>query len=152
MREDGTSRELRGSASASVPSAEASRALKERDRGSHECQAREVLDRVGDKWSIAVVVRLGQGTKRFSELRREIDRVTPRMLTVTLRSLARDGHVSRTVYPVVPPKVEYRLTQLGGTLLEAVRALKDWADEHLDDVHAAQRAYDASLPNAEASA
>ncbi len=71
------------------------------------CRAREVLDRVGDKWSLLVIALLGERTKRFTELKREIDGISQRMLTVTLRALERDGIVTRTVYPVVPPRVEY---------------------------------------------
>lgn len=106
------------------------------------CRAREVLDRIGDKWSLYVVHLLGTGTKRFSELRREIEGITPRMLTVTVRSLERDGLVSRTVYPVVPPRVEYALTTMGETLLEAVTSLLVWADAHLGDIDAARARYD----------
>ncbi len=106
------------------------------------CQAREVLDRVGDKWTMYVVRVLGGGVKRFSELRREIPAITPRMLTVTLRTLERDGLVSRTVYPVIPPRVEYRLTHMGGTLLEAVSAVVEWANAHLPEIYAAREVYD----------
>src|ERR1700683_2351668 len=94
------------------------------------CRAREVLDRVGDKWSVFVISALGSGTKRFSELRREIEGITPRMLTVTLRTLERDGLISRKVYAVVPPRVEYTLTQMGETLLDAVAPLVHWANAH----------------------
>lgn len=106
------------------------------------CRAREVLDRVGDKWSLYVVNVLGSGTKRFSELRREIDGITPRMLTVTVRSLERDGLVTRTVYPVVPPRVEYALTPMGVSLMEAAARLLEWADVHLGDIEAARASYD----------
>jgi len=106
------------------------------------CQAREVLDRVGDKWTMYVVRVLGGGMRRFSELRRDIPAITPRMLTVTLRTLERDGLVSRTVYPVIPPRVEYELTHLGWTLLETVSALVEWANAHLPEIHAAREAYD----------
>ncbi len=106
------------------------------------CRAREVLERIGDKWSVYVVHLLGAGTLRFSELRRQIEGITPRMLTVTVRSLERDGLVSRTVYPVVPPRVEYALTPLGETLLEAVTGLLVWADAHLGDIDAARTRYD----------
>ena len=108
------------------------------------CRAREVLDRVGDKWSMYVVHRLGGGTKRFSELRREIDGITPRMLTVTVRSLERDGLISRTVYPVVPPRVEYALTPVGRTLLESVTPLVQWAETYLAVIDAARERYDQS--------
>jgi len=106
------------------------------------CRAREVLDRIGDKWSLYVIHLLGTGTKRFSELRREIEGITPRMLTVTVRSLERDGLVARTVYAVVPPRVEYALTPMGETLLQAVTSLLAWADAHLGDIDAARMRYD----------
>ena len=113
------------------------------------CRAREVLDRIGDKWSLYVVHLLGAGTKRFSELRREIEGITPRMLTVTVRSLERDGLVTRTVYPVVPPRVEYTLTPMGQTLLEAVTGLLVWADAHLGYIDAARAQYDQAQETAD---
>lgn len=106
------------------------------------CRAREVLQRVGDKWSIYVIDLLGQGTKRFSELHRSIDGVTARMLTVTLRGLERDGIVTRTIHPVIPPRVDYALTPLGLTLLDAICQLLSWADSHLPEISAAQADYD----------
>ena len=106
------------------------------------CEVREVLDRVGDKWSVHVIHLLGSGTQRFSELRRGIDGISQRMLTVTLRGLERDGLVTRTVYPVVPPRVDYALTPLGETLLETVCALVAWAEEHRPDIDASRERYD----------
>jgi len=106
------------------------------------CRAREVLDRVGDKWSVYVIHLLGDGTRRFSEIRRELEAITPRMLTVTLRTLERDGLVTRTVYPEVPPRVEYSLTSLGHTLHETVVPLLGWANEHLGEIDAARDGYD----------
>ncbi|MET8048276.1 helix-turn-helix domain-containing protein [Streptosporangium sp. NPDC005286] len=106
------------------------------------CRAREILDRVGDKWSLYVISKLGAGTKRFTELKREIDGISQRMLTVTLRELERDGIVSRTMYPVMPPRVDYALTPLGHTLVEAVHGLVSWAEEHLDEIDAARTTYD----------
>ena len=107
------------------------------------CRAREVLHRVGDKWSVMVIDRLGQGSHRFSELRRSIEGITGRMLTVTLRGLERDGLVRRTIHPVIPPRVDYELTAMGATLLHTIEQLIDWADGHVADIHAAQAAYDA---------
>jgi DNA-binding HxlR family transcriptional regulator len=104
---------------------------------------RQILNRVGDKWSILVIAMLDQGTRRFTELRREVEGISQRMLALTLRQLERDGLVERTVYPVVPPKVEYALTDLGSTLLESVRGLVSWAMEHRDQVAAARVVYDA---------
>ena len=107
------------------------------------CRVREILERVGDKWSLFVISCLGDGPRRFTELKRSVDGISQRMLTVTLRGLERDGIVSRTMYPVMPPRVDYELTPLGRTLLDAVGALMTWADAHLDEVDAARLAYDA---------
>ena len=106
------------------------------------CGARAVLDRVGDKWSMYVIMVLGAGTKRFSDLRREVEAITPRMLTVTLRSLERDGLISRKIYAVVPPRVEYTLTQMGETLVDAVAPLMGWANAHLAEIEDARTTYD----------
>src|ERR1700722_2836329 len=106
-------------------------------------EVRQILNRVGDKWSILVIAMLDQGTRRFTELRREIEGISQRMLALTLRQLERDGLVRRTVYPVVPPKVEYQLTDLGSTLLESVRGLVSWAMEHRGQVAAAKVEYGA---------
>jgi DNA-binding HxlR family transcriptional regulator len=110
---------------------------------SNSCRAREVLQRVGDKWSMYVIDLLGQGTMRFSELNRAVDGITARMLTVTLRGLERDGIVTRTIHPVIPPRVEYALTPMGRTLLDAIGQLVTWADNHLPEIEAARAAYDA---------
>lgn len=107
------------------------------------CRAREVLQRVGDKWSVLTIDLLGQGTMRFSELHRAIDGITARMLTVTLRGLERDGIVTRTIHPVIPPRVEYALTPMGRTLLHTIGQLVTWADSHLPEIEAARVAYDA---------
>ena len=110
------------------------------------CRAREVLQRVGDKWSVLAIDLLGQGTMRFSELHRAIDGITARMLTVTLRGLERDGIVTRTIHPVIPPRVEYALTPMGRTLLDTIGQLVTWADSHLPEIEAARAAYDARHP------
>jgi DNA-binding HxlR family transcriptional regulator len=110
------------------------------------CRVREILERVGDKWSLFVISCLGDGPRRFTVLKRSVDGISQRMLTVTLRGLERDGIVSRTMYPVMPPRVDYELTPLGRTLLDAVGALMTWADAHLDEVDAAREAYDARTP------
>ncbi len=107
------------------------------------CRLRTVLDRIGDKWAIYVVDRLGAGPRRFSELLRGIDGITARMLTVTLRGLERDGLLTRTVHAAVPPRVDYALTPLGHTLREAIGQLVGWADEHLGEIEAARSDYDA---------
>ena len=108
------------------------------------CHAREMLARVGDKWSMYVIHVLGDaGTLRFNELRHRVDGISQRMLTVTLRGMERDGLVTRKVYPEVPPRVEYALTRLGRTLREMVRGLVNWSGAHLEEVDAARAAYDA---------
>jgi DNA-binding HxlR family transcriptional regulator len=109
---------------------------------SASCRVRAVLDRIGDKWAIYVVDRLGGGPRRFSELLRGIDGITARMLTVTLRGLERDGILTRTVHAAVPPRVDYALTPLGETLLSVIGQLVSWADTHLPEVEAARAAYD----------
>ena len=110
------------------------------------CRALEYLPRVGDKWSMYVIDLLGRGTMRFTELHRGIDGITARMLTVTLRGLERDGIVTRTIHPVIPPRVEYALTPMGRTLLDTIGQLVSWADSHLDEIEAARAAYDARHP------
>jgi DNA-binding HxlR family transcriptional regulator len=114
------------------------------------CRAREILDRVGDKWSLQVISLLGERAKRFNELRREIDGISQRMLSVTLRGLERDGIVTRTVYPVMPPRVEYALTSMGATLMDAASTLVRWAETHLDEIDASRALYDARSAEAEA--
>ncbi|MFI6371662.1 winged helix-turn-helix transcriptional regulator [Streptomyces sp. NPDC050546] len=107
-----------------------------------DCQVRQILDRIADKWSLLVIALLENRRLRFTELRREIDGVSQRMLTVTLRSLERDGLVKRTVHPVVPPRVEYELTSLGRTLHTTIQSLVTWTEEHQDEIAAARTAYD----------
>ncbi|WP_329456460.1 winged helix-turn-helix transcriptional regulator [Streptomyces sp. NBC_01497] len=105
-------------------------------------RVRDMLDRVGDKWSLYVVARLGEGTKRFSALQRDGNGISHRVLTVTLRTLERDGIVTRTVHPVVPPRVDYALTEMGAGLLVAVGPLLDWAAGHTEDIDRARDAFD----------
>lgn len=108
-----------------------------------ECPAvREVLNRVGDKWSVLVIGLLGDGPKRFSELRRMIEGISQRMLTLTLKGLERDGLITRTVYPTIPPRVEYQLTNLGRTLLEPIVGLAKWAGKNREKIQAAREQYD----------
>ncbi len=110
---------------------------------AHSCQpATDILARVGDKWSVLVVILLGNGTKRFNEMRRLINGISQRMLTLTLRGLERDGLVTRTVFPTVPPRVDYALTDLGRSLLGPISALGAWAFGHRQDIDAARLAYD----------
>jgi DNA-binding HxlR family transcriptional regulator len=106
------------------------------------CELRELLDRLGDKWSLLVVEMLGHGVLRFSELKRQIDGISQRMLTLTLRHLERDGLITRTVYPVVPPRVDYELTPLGHSLLDAVQPIVTWSRENRSAVAVARTHFD----------
>jgi len=111
-----------------------------------DCKAvSEVLDRVGDKWSVLVVATLGEGPKRFNELRRAIASISQRMLTLTLRGLERDGLVTRTVFPTIPPRVDYELTGLGRSLLEPVDALGTWARQNRQKIEQARAHFDAAV-------
>ncbi len=102
------------------------------NRASEDCRAvSSVLARVGDKWSVLVIVLLGDGPKRFNEIKRMIGGISQRMLTLTLRGLERDGLVKRTQFPTIPPRVDYELTQLGLSLWEAVKPLGVWAQGHV---------------------
>ena len=101
-----------------------------------------VLARIGDKWSVLIVSRLGNGSRRFNELKREIGGISQRMLTLTLRNLERDGLVRRTVFPTIPPRVDYDLTGLGRSLLEPVTALGDWARRNRRRIEDAQSSFD----------
>lgn len=112
-------------------------------RFDSDCVAtREILSLVGDKWSVLVVVNLGQGTQRFSDLKRSIDGISQRMLTLTVRGLERDGLVKRTVYPTIPARVEYELTAMGRTLLEPVTVLAVWAQRHRAQIFRAREAFE----------
>src|SRR5215213_3288036 len=108
-----------------------------------DCRAvSEVLSRVGDKWTILVVGELGQGPKRFNEIRRALGSISQRMLTLTLRGLERDGLVTRTVFPTVPPRVDYELTRLGRSLLEPVSGIGLWARQNRERIQEARRRFD----------
>ncbi|MCX2926155.1 winged helix-turn-helix transcriptional regulator [Streptomyces sp. NEAU-W12] len=112
-----------------------------------DCGIREVLDRIGDKWSVLVVVELAQGVRRFRQLQRAVPGISQRMLTLTVRRLERDGLVTRTVHPTVPPQVEYELTAMGHSLTHLVKALADWSAEHRDAIARARREWDAGHPD-----
>lgn len=115
------------------------------DESDQACIAiRDVLDRIGDKWSSLVIAELGPGTRRFNELRREVDGISQRMLTVTLRHLERDGLVSRRVYAQIPPRVEYTLTELGESVLKVVTEIVQWSLDHAWDLHRARADFDRS--------
>lgn len=107
------------------------------------CPTRDVLDRIGDTWSVLVVLNLIAGPCRFNALRRQVGSVSQRMLTVTLRGLERDGMVARTVFPTTPPQVQYELTPLGRSLAGVLESLNGWAHEHSGEVAAARRHFDA---------
>ncbi|MFD0145853.1 MULTISPECIES: winged helix-turn-helix transcriptional regulator [unclassified Streptomyces] len=107
-----------------------------------ECPARQLLDRIADKWVTLVLSALADGPRRYSDLGRTIAGVSQKMLTQTLRALERDGLVARSVTPSVPVRVDYELTALGVSLLPVVRAVKDWADGHIEEVLASREAYD----------
>jgi len=117
--------------------------------GQTECPLRDILDRVGDKWSVLVVILLRDGKMRFSDLRRAIEGISQRMLTQTLRQLERDGLVDRTVYPSVPVRVEYELTALGRTLIEPLTALAQWAESNRSAILTSRAAYDSRMEAAD---
>ena len=108
-----------------------------------DCPTRLVLDRIGDKWTVLVVLLLSDGPLRFSELRGNVGRVAPKVLTQTLRRMERDGLITRAVYAEVPPRVEYTLTDLGTSLIEPIAVIGDWAEVNVGQITAAQAAYDA---------
>jgi DNA-binding HxlR family transcriptional regulator len=118
-------------------------ALVETNLYARDCPSRQVLDRIGDTWSVLIVGSLAGGPLRYTELARRIEGVSPKMLTQTLRGLERDGLVTRTVHAVVPPRVDYALTPLGRSLLGLVGALHQWSETHIADVLEARVAYDA---------
>jgi DNA-binding HxlR family transcriptional regulator len=108
------------------------------DAQSAHCAIRDVLDRIGDKWSMLMIMQLAMQSQRFSELHRAIPDISKRMLTQTLRDLERDGLITRHVFHTRPPTVEYRLAPLGQSLLDPMAALIDWADRRYSDIHAAR--------------
>ena len=109
---------------------------------NHICPVTDVIDRISDKWSVHAIINLGKTDKlRFGELKNKIHGISQRMLAVTLRNLEQDGFVTRTVYPQIPPKVEYELTSLGRSLLSQLMQLSDWASENMEDVFRARENY-----------
>ena len=116
--------------------------LQRPDPFNAQCPTRRVLDRIGDKWAVLVLILLEQETLRFNELRRRIDSISQKMLSQTLKSLERDGLVRREVFATVPVTVEYSLTELGRTLAQTVNQLTLWAEAHIGEVEAAQQRYD----------
>jgi DNA-binding HxlR family transcriptional regulator len=107
-----------------------------------DCEVRQILDRIADKWSLLVIALLERKTLRFSELRKAIDGISQRMLTVTLRQLERDGLVRRKPYPVVPPRVDYELTDMGCTLHDTIKTLVTWTEAHQESIARARADYD----------
>lgn len=113
------------------------------DLQNDDCQKiSQVLARVGEKWSVLIITLLAGGPRRFTEIKRAINGISQRMLTLCLRGLERDGLIKRTVYAVMPPHVEYELTPLGRSLTEPVIALGSWASDHIPDIDAARKAFD----------
>ncbi|WP_308471429.1 helix-turn-helix domain-containing protein [Arthrobacter sp. Y81] len=112
-----------------------------------DCGIRDVLDRIGDKWSVLVIVELASGVRRFRELQRAIEGISQRMLTLTVRRLERDGLVTRTVYPTVPAQVTYELTARGTSLTKLVKQLADWSLEHKDAIGTSRALYDQQHPD-----
>ena len=111
-----------------------------------DCRAvSDILQRVGDKWTVLVVGKLGEGQMRFNELRTAVGGISQKMLTTTLRGLERDGFVTRTVFPTIPPRVDYELTDLGYELLEPVNRLGEWARKNTARVNAARARFDAAV-------
>ncbi|WAP50674.1 helix-turn-helix domain-containing protein [Arthrobacter sp. ATA002] len=111
-----------------------------------DCGIRDVLDRVGDKWSVLVIVELASGTRRFRELQRAIDGISQRMLTLTVRRLERDGLLTRTVYPTVPAQVTYELTDRGASLTHLVKQLADWSLGSRNAIARSRAEYDQNNP------
>jgi DNA-binding HxlR family transcriptional regulator len=110
-----------------------------------DCRAvASVLARVGDKWGVLVIMQLSDGPRRFNELKRIIGGISQRMLTLTLRGLERDGHVRRTIFPTIPPRVDYELTELGRGLIKPMQALGEWALAHVPEIERARAKFDAN--------
>ncbi|MET8804854.1 helix-turn-helix domain-containing protein [Streptomyces sp. NPDC004546] len=122
------------------------RARADYDAFLRECPTNQLLGRLSDKWVSLVVAALATGPLRYSDLGRKIAGVSPKMLTQTLRTLERDGIISRTVTPSVPVRVDYELTPLGASLAGLLTAVKDWAETHFEEVHTARERYDAENP------
>ncbi|MFC6378363.1 winged helix-turn-helix transcriptional regulator [Tatumella terrea] len=113
------------------------------DPSESNCQTtREILDLIADKWSLYIIIMLRNGPRRFNQLRRDVEGISQRMLTLTLRGLERNGLVTRTMYPTIPPRVEYELTKLSATLLTPVMGLVVWVDSNKDKIGVARQLYD----------
>ena len=118
------------------------------DPNTQDCRAvSSILSMVGDKWTVLIVVLLGDGPKRFNEIKRMVGGISQRMLTFTLRGLERDGLVTRTVFPTTPQRVDYELTKLGSTLWKAVEPLGSWARDHMSEILKSRKRFDADAEN-----
>ncbi|MFD3944882.1 winged helix-turn-helix transcriptional regulator [Streptomyces sp. NPDC058579] len=113
-----------------------------------DCPSRDALDRLGGKWSVLIILTLASGTYRFSALRDEVTGITAKVLTANLRDLERDGLVTRTVYAEVPPRTEYSLTPLGGSLIEPFLAIREWAETHTVEIHRHRTTHDRAASTA----
>ena len=121
--------------------------IRAREEGREVCPVRELLSRIGDKWTVLVIVALAQapgGRSRFSEIKKNVEGISQRMLTTTLRHLERDGLLTRYFYPEIPPRVEYELTPVGKSVLELMQAFLDWVRMHWEEIQAARARYDTS--------
>ncbi|MFI6601698.1 winged helix-turn-helix transcriptional regulator [Nonomuraea sp. NPDC050536] len=114
--------------------------------GDDDCGIRDVLDRLGDRWTVLVVVELAKGVRRFRELQRAIPGISQRMLTLTTKRLWRDGLVERIAYPTIPPQVEYRLTPMGRSLAATITGLADWSRAHKDEIATSRETWDTQHP------
>ncbi|MFG2005631.1 winged helix-turn-helix transcriptional regulator [Spirillospora sp. NPDC048911] len=114
--------------------------------GDDDCGIRELLDRIGDRWTVLVLVELSKGVRRFRELERAIPGISQRMLTLTTKRLCRDGLVERNAYPTIPPQVDYRLTEMGRSLAQTIVTLADWSREHKGAIGEARQRWDAEHP------
>lgn len=117
--------------------------------GDDDCGIRDVLDRLGDRWTVLVIVELSKGVRRFRELERAIPGISQRMLTLTTKRLCRDGLVERNAYPTIPPQVDYRLTKMGRSLADTIFGLADWSRDNKNTIAAARDRWDADHPGTE---
>lgn len=116
-----------------------------KEQYANECEWREVVGLIGDKWSVLILHTMCHEKLRYSEVQRRVPGISQKVLTATLRQLERDGVVKRTVYPVVPPRVEYELTPLGHSVFDVIESLRAWSIDHLSEVKKARETYDSAL-------
>lgn len=132
-------------ATKSHPQEEASPSTLPYDPYAKNCPTRQLLDRIGDRWTVLVIGSIERGPLRYSEISRAIEGISQKMLTQTLRALERDGLITRTVFPSIPPRVEYGLTELGESLSEVVRGLEEWCTANMPAIESARTEYDRHL-------